>query len=345
MKQNLHINYENYINWFLLYVDGELSEIEKQQVLQFVADNPRLRPEMEALLGTINTPDETVLFSKKEDLFKTSTPEEITDEQLILFLDDELDENDAAAIKRDESDALQSRLQQLKNAYSDPDPSIEFAKKESLYKSDRTIAIYRWLPRVAAVVVALAIGYWMFDAYRAGQDPQKGVTGSEIGLRENTPDSQRISDTSPADSVFPGKKQVQVEKENDEEDEQGVDLPKRNRKPVTQAIKTVEIRSSVEPGAPLPYDNKVNRVQEVTGNTGDLTKEKETAVAQLEKETAVQSVQIEKADVVVVNKSSEPKRKALFNRVAEKFKERALEVLSDDNENINVAGFAINVRN
>ncbi|MEI6584662.1 MAG: hypothetical protein WCL56_01205 [Sediminibacterium sp.] len=69
------INRTNYENYFLRYVDGDLSDAEQLMVDDFVAENTNLATELESLLQTKFVPDTTVVFANKEKLFKKENKE------------------------------------------------------------------------------------------------------------------------------------------------------------------------------------------------------------------------------------------------------------------------------
>ena len=64
-----NINRYNYETYFLLYVDNELSAIEKKNVDEFVQSNPDLGEELVMLLQTISQ-KEDVLLNEKMDLYR-----------------------------------------------------------------------------------------------------------------------------------------------------------------------------------------------------------------------------------------------------------------------------------
>ena len=88
----MNVNQHNYEEFFLLYVDGELSATDKQAVEQFVQANPGLAEELEMLLQMRLT-DEPVLFEGKDILFRNETAEinlHNYEEQFLLYVDNEL---------------------------------------------------------------------------------------------------------------------------------------------------------------------------------------------------------------------------------------------------------------
>jgi len=68
----MNINRHNYEEFFLLYVDGELSAPERKLVELFVQENADLANELQMFEQT-KLPTETMLFADKSTLYKTDT--------------------------------------------------------------------------------------------------------------------------------------------------------------------------------------------------------------------------------------------------------------------------------
>ena len=88
----ININQHNYEEFFLLYVDGELSATDKLAVEQFVQTNPGLATELDMFLQ-MQLPDETVIFDDKYRLYRNSIGEinqENYEEAFLLYMDNEL---------------------------------------------------------------------------------------------------------------------------------------------------------------------------------------------------------------------------------------------------------------
>ena len=70
----MEINRQNYETYFLLWVDGELSIQEQNDVEQFIDKNPDLAIEL-ALLQDAKLPmDDAIIYSNKESLLKIESP-------------------------------------------------------------------------------------------------------------------------------------------------------------------------------------------------------------------------------------------------------------------------------
>jgi anti-sigma factor RsiW len=64
------INRNNYEEYLLMYLDGELSSSERRSVELFLEENPDLKEELELLQQTILQPEEQVIFAGKEALYR-----------------------------------------------------------------------------------------------------------------------------------------------------------------------------------------------------------------------------------------------------------------------------------
>lgn len=76
-KESLYRNGEgihagNYQEYFLLYIDGELNEADRQAVETFVLQQPQLQEEFTLLKSTV-LPEETIVFAGKDSLYRTET--------------------------------------------------------------------------------------------------------------------------------------------------------------------------------------------------------------------------------------------------------------------------------
>jgi anti-sigma factor RsiW len=147
------ITRENYEEFFLMYVDNELPAAARSAVERFVDDNPDLREEWEAFLQCRVEPDEKFVFPYKNELLK-----EVHEDMLLSYVDGELDAKDRAAaealINRDPSTAAE--LRQLLLTVSEPDHSIVFPHKESLFRTERrrrVIPLFWMRAGVAAAVL------------------------------------------------------------------------------------------------------------------------------------------------------------------------------------------------
>ncbi len=155
----MNINRNNYEEFFLLYVDNELSAPEKSVVEIFLENNPDLQEEMIMLQQSIVKPD-AVVFENKQSLLKEEAVAE-ADEKLLLLLDNELNGEEKAAVEKLIANntpvkAAWDIFQQTKLAADD---AVVFEDKQSLYRKEagRVVALRWWRVSVAAACIGFAL--------------------------------------------------------------------------------------------------------------------------------------------------------------------------------------------
>ncbi|MBL0356284.1 MAG: hypothetical protein IPP72_05085 [Chitinophagaceae bacterium] len=172
------INRNNYEEYFLLYVDNELSAMEKNTVDIFISENPDLKEELWVLQQSIVQPDPTAFFDK-ESLLKPQPVDTDTEEKLLLLLDNELNTKDKEELlsftKNNQSvEGAWKLLQQTKLSKAD---AIIFEDKASLYrKEERRVVPIRWW-QLAAAAMVIGFGLWGTVSYLSRND-QAGVSAA-----------------------------------------------------------------------------------------------------------------------------------------------------------------------
>jgi anti-sigma factor RsiW len=143
------ITRDNYEEFFLLYIDNELSVQERSAVEEFVAANPDVQEEWDAILQCRVHPNRHEAFPDKELLLKID---------LVSYIDGELDEAGRKAVEAFvmEYPSKAVELQQLSMTVSQADLSVVFPDKESLYRSDRRKLLL--LPWMQAGIAAAVLG-------------------------------------------------------------------------------------------------------------------------------------------------------------------------------------------
>ncbi|TAJ71195.1 MAG: hypothetical protein EPO45_20255, partial [Sphingobium sp.] len=187
----IQINRHNYEEFFLLYVDRELSPAAVTAVEQFIKDNPDLADELTALQQTTLPSDDALVFDKTS-LFRNAENEislENSKEQFLLYVDDELTPAERQSVETFvlQHPSLQESFVQLKQTKL-PAEHIPFPDKQLLYKteSDRKPVIYmRWMRMVAAAAV-IAFGFFLWD-FSGSTNIQ--ANGEVIWLFINSPDA------------------------------------------------------------------------------------------------------------------------------------------------------------
>ena len=159
------ITIENYEEWFLLYVDEELTAEEKEAVEAFAAQHPQLQEELELLCST-RLPAEPLKLENKSELFSGHMKTTSIDESLLLYIDNELSQPEREQLEQrlaaDQDLQLQYRL--LLQTKADPAEAISFPDKKSLYRTTTQRRIIPYWMRVAAAVLLVAgtgAAFWL----------------------------------------------------------------------------------------------------------------------------------------------------------------------------------------
>ena len=157
----MNINRHTYEEYFLLYIDNELTVQQRNAVELFVQQNPDLQQELLWLKESMLTADK-IIFTDKQSLLKNDVIHADLQEKLLLLIDGELDTKAIDNIaKLLESDAvLQNEFELLKQTKLTADDSIVFAYKNLLYKNEdlKVVVMRRWKIAVAAMLIGA--GLW-----------------------------------------------------------------------------------------------------------------------------------------------------------------------------------------
>ncbi|HMK05454.1 MAG TPA: hypothetical protein VK489_14735 [Ferruginibacter sp.] len=156
----MNINRNNYEEFFLLYVDNELSAAERKAVDVFVQENPDLQGELLSLQQAVLKADDIVL-EKKDWLFMDEAIPALQ-ENLLLYADDELPASDKKTIEAllATDKAAREEWNILRQTKLEADTAIVFADKRSLYRTEGGRVVgFNWR-RVAAAAILIGIALW-----------------------------------------------------------------------------------------------------------------------------------------------------------------------------------------
>jgi hypothetical protein len=159
----MNINRNNYEEYFILYLDNELSSEDRSEVEAFSQENPDLKAELDMLLQSKLMPDADITYANKELLMiRNSSSISIAnhEEWLLSYIDNELTEEERKDVEKfvAANPAVQTELNLLQQVKLQPE-AIVFPDKESLYHKEerpRVVAI-RWWRMAAAAVLLLGI--------------------------------------------------------------------------------------------------------------------------------------------------------------------------------------------
>ncbi|NCI48478.1 hypothetical protein GWC95_00995 [Sediminibacterium roseum] len=199
------ITIQNYEEFFLLYVDNELSAAERETVDEFVRLHPHLAEELE-MLQQVQLLDEPLLFGDKESLYRKES-EDITlancEEQFLLFVDDELSPEAKEKVETFvlQHPAVQEGFTLLKQTRLEAE-TIVFPGKSSLYRKEekeRPVFYLRWQRiAVAAAIIGLAVAVWSVlpGDQTTGSAPQQNI--AQAGAKNNAGAATRNAGIDPS---------------------------------------------------------------------------------------------------------------------------------------------------
>jgi hypothetical protein len=292
------INRNNYEEFFLLYVDNELSAAEKNAVELFVQQNPDLEKELQMLQQTVIN-DGSIVFDKKESLLKELNVGSFQ-ERLLLYTDDELTGSDKNELEQliasDKKIAAEwAILQRTKLQYE----AIVFEDKGSLYRKERGRVVgFGWW-RVAAAVLLLLLGIWLGKTLFTSEKPE--VIKNEIAHDKPTaPAINRPVIITPDQSIQPSNSNKEnIAATNNEKPSEVVKQPKNNV--VTNSKDN--IATVLVPNNPAPGIQKTD-LENINNNNSN-----KSIVAAVTAKQADNNIQKPVENIVAVaNKPSEAKQ-------------------------------------
>lgn len=178
------IHLGNYEEFFILYMDNELSPEQKLQVEAFLSEHPGLQTEFDMLMST-KLPVENFHINKEElmaDNMKLSS----VDEDLLLYIDNELaaDKRKIVELELATNPAYDQQYQLLKKTILDAEEHIAYPNKEELYhRPVRILAFSMWMRVAAAVVVTGALGL-LFFLSNSSVKPEPVIVAKQSGPQQ-----------------------------------------------------------------------------------------------------------------------------------------------------------------
>ena len=208
----MNINRHNYESFFLLYVDDELSVAERNALELFVQENTDLLEELQMFKQTI-VPAEKIMFKGKDNLLKPETVSAEMQEQLLLYIDRELDATQSKELElllaSDESTSTE--LHSLQKTKIVPDNNIVFADKKLLYRKEPSRVIpFEWR-RLAVAAIFIGFAIWGTAIYfNSGSKVVVNDTTANIGVKQTDVVKAKPALILPEDKTIPEEKIVAV---------------------------------------------------------------------------------------------------------------------------------------
>ncbi|MGZ5220522.1 MAG: anti-sigma factor family protein [Chitinophagaceae bacterium] len=187
------ITRNNYEEFFILYMDNELSSDDRRQVELFVNENPDLQEELNLLMQTQLVPDSSFVFEGKERLLKTPAGISIDtsnyEEWLLSYTDNELSAEQKIAVERFIANhpAAKAELELLQKTKLQPEAAIVFGNKEILYRREEKVKVIgiRWRRIAVAAALLLAVGTTALLVLNNNKDNREEIASVNIEQKKN----------------------------------------------------------------------------------------------------------------------------------------------------------------
>jgi hypothetical protein len=232
----MKIDRHNYEEYFLLYIDNELTVEQMKQVELFITENPDLEEELVMLQQSRLIPDVSLVFDDKHLLMKEESDSFINmnnyEEWLVSYVDNEVSQEQRIAIEKFAASHphVQQELDLFQQTKLQPE-KIFFADKEVLYKREnaRIVSMQWWRIAIAAVLV-LAAGMGLFSVLNKKPSTDKGTIAKKE-INKEQPTSPTNTNSSNRNASLPNNA-ANPAVENHVPPERTNDIAnKRNRKP------------------------------------------------------------------------------------------------------------------
>jgi len=282
------INRHNYEEFFLLYIDDELSLEDRTAVDQFLEQNADLKKELEMLQQTTLPADE-IKFEAKEILYKQAEGISLNnyEEYFLLSVDKELDEQQNEEVQKFvlKHPGLQNEFMLLAKTQLEPQ-KILFPGKEKLLrkeKEEKPVVFLLWTRvSAAAAIIGLITATWFFTNKNSnGNAP--AVSQALIENKINNP-VKEVAIVQKPDSVIMDKSVPVVQKHVTVK-------PEKMLAKKTVTIKTVEQNNDDDF---LVETSRERKAEKLIDEPGSILKVAEDPKRKREFEEAIASAKIEK---------------------------------------------------
>lgn len=198
----MNIDRYNYEEFFLLYVDGELSAEQRASVELFVKENADLENELRGLLQT-KLPDEDLLMIDKSALFKTEDAfidHKNYEELFLLYVDNELSNIEKNKVEDFviQYPKLQDEFTLLKRTKLETE-TIAFPYKKSLYRKESRRVVYVSWQRISMAAALIGLTLILWDVFPTTVVDHKSISivtkKSQQNLKSNLVEIPSINKT------------------------------------------------------------------------------------------------------------------------------------------------------
>jgi hypothetical protein len=206
----MNINRQNYEEYFLLYVDGELSAEQRASVELFVKENTDLENELKGLLHT-KLPDEDLLMIDKTALFKTEDAfidHKNYEELFLLYVHNELSNIEKNKVEDFviQYPKLQDEFALLKRSKLEAE-TVTFPYKKSLYRKESRRVVYVNWQRISIAAALIGLTLILWNVFPTTIVDHKSIAGiskkSQQSLKSNLVEIPSINKTTEKAVVIP----------------------------------------------------------------------------------------------------------------------------------------------
>ncbi|MFL5740054.1 MAG: anti-sigma factor family protein [Flavisolibacter sp.] len=242
-NHNDTIHLGNYEEFLILYMDNELNESERKMVEEFLSAHPDLQSELDILMSTKLPTESFTIY--KDELMSHSMKLSSVDEELLLYIDNELSIDRKKAVELEINSnkdyALQHQL--LLQTKLNRSEIISYPNKSELYHNTRRVAYLKtWMRVAVAVVVFAGTALWYFNSPSPKQVTPAILKAPELAIKKIV--------------EKPANEQQQSAQTNSEA-KKSIKIPFAETKNSTAVIKTKKVQEKVEKKDPSDHSNEI----------------------------------------------------------------------------------------
>ncbi len=267
------INRYNYEEYFLLYVDDELSPQEQQEVKDFIAQQADLAEELLMLQQTKLFSEPHIRFNHKERLFKNVqraiTPDNY-EEYFLLYIDAELNERDKKEVEDflAQNPQMKAAFDVLRQTKLQPE-NISCPNKELLYKKAETDTpvrpmIWKKIAIAATLTGLIALLWWLVPAEKQSQLALQTPVEINKAPKNEAPDAA-IENPVIAEKAPQAEQKTIVKHNENKSSESHKNAIATVKKPVTTKAELAKII--------MPAEKQINKIKEAEIKAPALVRE------------------------------------------------------------------------
>lgn len=298
------INRHNYEEFFLLYVDNELTVAERKAVEDFVHQNPDLEEELVMMMQSVLRPDRNIVFGNKESLLKNKPANGLVNESnyeeyFVLYGDNELSNEDKDLVEQFvyKHPQYQVEFELIQQARFIPEHATLYPDKNELYRTegDHRVIPFGWWKIAAAAIVVLFLGVAAWYMTGGGVDNTHKPSFVNIdSTKKTTPENKEQLVNAEKEVKQPG---VAVKKDKEEKKSVEVKTPAEDLK---NNVANVQKEKNIKKKSNIPV---IPNVQQEEDKLAVVYAPVEDKLNNVERET-VNQVVVQKVPKVKINVSS-----------------------------------------